>query len=50
VRRLALLAVAGVALGATGCTLNRPADPVVLTGSQLPALSTVAAGDVVAFR
>jgi hypothetical protein len=50
VRRLALLALAGVALGATGCTLNRPADSVVLTGSQLPALSTVAAGDVVAFR
>ena len=49
-RRLALLAAAGVALGATGCTLNRPEDPVVLTGSQLPALSSVAAGDVVAFR
>jgi hypothetical protein len=50
VRRLALLALAGVALGATGCTLARPEDPVVLTGSQLPALSSVAAGDVVAFR
>jgi hypothetical protein len=50
VRRLALLAAAGLALGATGCTLNRPEDPVVLTGSQLPALSSVAAGDVVAFR
>jgi hypothetical protein len=50
VRRLALLAAAGMALGATGCTLNRPGDPVVLTGAQLPALSSVAAGDVVAFR
>jgi hypothetical protein len=50
VRRLALLAAAGMALGATGCTLNRPEDPVVLTGAQLPALSSVAAGDVVAFR
>jgi hypothetical protein len=50
VRRLALLAAAGMALGATGCTLNRPGDPVVLTGTQLPALSSVAAGDVVAFR
>ena len=49
-RRLALLAAAGMALGATGCTLNRPEDPVVLTGAQVPALSTVAAGDVVAFR
>jgi hypothetical protein len=50
VRRLALLAIAGVALGATGCTLARPEDPVVLTGTQVPALSSVAAGDVVAFR
>jgi hypothetical protein len=50
VRRLALLAAAGMALGATGCTLNRPADPVVIVGSQVPALSSVAAGDVVAFR
>ena len=49
-RRLALLAAAGMALGATGCTLNRPEDPVVLTGAQVPALSSVAAGDVVAFR
>ena len=49
-RRLALLAAAGMALGVTGCTLNRPEDPVVLTGAQLPALSSVAAGDVVAFR
>jgi hypothetical protein len=47
---LARLALAVVALTVTGCTLNRPADPVVLTGAQLPALSSVAAGDVVAFR
>ena len=47
---LARLALAIVALTVTGCTLNRPADPVVLTGAQLPALSSVAAGDVVAFR
>jgi hypothetical protein len=50
VRRLALLAGAAMALGATGCMLNRPADPVVLLGSQVSALSSVAAGDVVAFR
>jgi hypothetical protein len=47
---LARLALAVVALTVTGCTLNRPADPVVMTGAQLPALSSVAAGDVVAFR
>jgi hypothetical protein len=39
-----------VALGATGCTVGRFEDPVVLTGSQVPALSSTAAGDVVAFR
>ena len=49
-RGLALLAAAGVALGATGCTVGRFEDPVVLTGNQVPALSSVAAGDVVAFR
>jgi hypothetical protein len=49
-RGLALLAAAGVALGATGCTVGRFEDPVVLTGSQVPALSSTAAGDVVAFR
>jgi hypothetical protein len=47
---LARLALAAVALTVTGCTLNRPADPVVLNGAQLPALASVAAGDVVAFR
>ena len=47
---LARLALAVVALTVTGCTLNRPADPVVLNGAQLPALASVAAGDVVAFR
>jgi hypothetical protein len=44
------MALAVVALTVTGCTLNRPEDPVVLTGAQLPALASVAAGDVVAFR
>jgi hypothetical protein len=44
------LALVAVGLTVTGCTLNRPADPVVLTGAQVPALSSVAAGDVVAFR
>jgi hypothetical protein len=47
---LARLALAAVALTVTGCTLNRPADPVVLRGAQLPSLSSVAAGDVLAFR
>jgi hypothetical protein len=44
------LALAVTALTVTGCTLNRPEDPVVLTGAQVPALSSVSAGDVVAFR
>ena len=49
-RRLAWVSLAGVALTVTGCTLSRPEDPVVMTGAQLPALQSVAAGDVVAFR
>jgi hypothetical protein len=44
------LSAAAVVLLVSGCTLSRPEDPVVLTGSQVPALSSVAAGDVVAFR
>lgn len=48
-RGLALIAAAG-ALVVTGCTINRPDDPVVMTGSQLTALQDVGAGDVVAFR
>jgi hypothetical protein len=50
VRRGLALAGAATLLLATGCTLNRPADPVVMTGTQLPALNDVTAGDVVAFR
>jgi hypothetical protein len=30
--------------------LNRPADPVVLTGADVPALTGIAPGDLVAFR
>ncbi|MBA2630727.1 MAG: hypothetical protein H0U84_06870 [Thermoleophilaceae bacterium] len=48
--RLVTLAVTAVAVVMTGCTLNRPEDPVVLTGANVPSLSSVAAGDVVAFR
>jgi hypothetical protein len=47
---LTRLALAVTALTVTGCTLNRPEDPVVLTGAQVPALASVGAGDVVAFR
>jgi hypothetical protein len=47
---LVRLALGVTALTATGCTLNRPEDPVVLTGAQVPALASVSAGDVVAFR
>lgn len=34
---------------AGGSTLNRPADPVVLTGADVPSLQGVAPGDIVAF-
>jgi hypothetical protein len=44
------LGVAASLLAVTGCTLNRPQDPVVMSGAQLPALADVTAGDVVAFR
>ena len=47
---LTRLALAVTALTVTGCTLNRPEDPVVLTGAQVPGLASVGAGDVVAFR
>jgi hypothetical protein len=49
-RPLACLLAGLAALGATGCTLMRPEDPVVITGAQVPALQNVQAGDVVAFR
>src|SRR5215218_9508649 len=49
-RRLACVAAAGMTLVVTGCTLNRPQDPVVITGAKVPSLATVAARDVVAFR
>ena len=48
-RAPALVAVTAVALLISGCTLGRPDDPVVITGAQVPSLSSVAAGDVVAF-
>jgi hypothetical protein len=44
------LAAAAMALIVTGCTLNRPEDPVVVAGARVPALGSVNAGDVVAFR
>ena len=50
IKRLLPLTAAGLALTFAGCTLDRPDDPVVLTGANVPALSSVAAGDVVAFR
>lgn len=49
-RRLLPLTAVVLALTVSGCTLNRPDDPVVLTGADVPALSSVAAQDVVAFR
>ena len=49
-RGLAKLGLAVTSLGVSGCTLNRPEDPVVLTGAQVASLADVSAGDVVAFR
>ncbi len=40
----------GAALAAGGSTLNRPEDPVVLTGADVPTLAGIAPGDLVAFR
>jgi hypothetical protein len=49
-KRFLSLTAAALALTVSGCTLNRADDPVVLTGADVPALSSVAAQDVVAFR
>jgi hypothetical protein len=46
-RRCALLLAAAV-MG--GCVAERPADPVVLTGAQVPSLQGAAPGKVLAFR
>jgi hypothetical protein len=48
-RSKAIVLVGIAAIAVSGCTLGRPADPVVIKGSDVPALSSVAAGDVVAF-
>jgi len=48
------LAIAGAMACATSpvraSTLNRPADPVVLTGADIPSLTGIAPEDLVAFR
>ena len=49
VRTKAIVLGLAAALLVSGCTLGRSADPVVLKGSDVPGLSSVAAGDVVAF-
>ncbi len=49
--RLSGLALAGLAaLALSGCVAERPEDPVVLTGSQVPRLVGADPGAVVAFR
>ena len=48
-RALVLFSATAAALVVSGCTLGRPTDPVVVKGSDVPALQSVAAGDVVAF-
>jgi hypothetical protein len=49
--RLSALALAGLAaLALSGCVAQRPEDPVVLTGDQVPRLIGADPGAVVAFR
>jgi hypothetical protein len=55
VAMLALLSIWGFArtpydAALASSTLNRPADPVVLTGADVPSLQGLAPGDIVAFR
>ncbi|MDP9237545.1 MAG: hypothetical protein M3P30_09150 [Chloroflexota bacterium] len=40
----------GTAAAAGGSTLNRPEDPVVLTGGDIPSLTGITPHDLVAFR
>lgn len=50
VRRLALLPIAALGLLLSGCAAQRPEDPVVVTGSELPRLAGSTPGKVLAFR
>lgn len=45
-----LLAAVLAATSLAGCVAQRPADPVVLTGADVPRLQGVAPGKVIAFR
>jgi hypothetical protein len=48
-RARSLVGLVACALLVSGCTLGRPADPVVITGATVPSFQNVAAGDLVAF-
>lgn len=48
--RRSLLLLAPVAVTLAGCVAERPADPVVLTGADLPRLQGAAPGKVLAFH
>ena len=50
VTRRSLLLLAPVAVTLAGCVAERPADPVVLTGADLPRLQGAAPGKVLAFH
>lgn len=50
VRRLALIVLVAIPAFASAAPLNRPADPVLLTGAAVPSLAGVPPGDIVAFR
>ena len=50
VRALALLIVAATSVALSGCAFQRPEDPVVLRGSDLPRLIGAQPDKVLAFR
>jgi hypothetical protein len=50
IRRRALIGVAAVAMLLSGCALQRPHDPVVVTGSDVPRLVGAQPQKVIAYR
>jgi hypothetical protein len=50
VRKRVLIPVAALAIGLTGCTAERPEDPGVVTGADVPRLAGAAPGKVIAYH
>ena len=49
-RARVLIPVAALAIGLTGCTAQRPEDPAVVTGADLPRLAGAPPGKVLAYH